>query len=128
MRPTHLAANLLLLLPLALIASCSRETAAAAPSQTDAAGSPATLARLLGRWARTPAEDTVFGEDGALLCDGIGPLDLTGSYRLLDDKRISISWPGAKPCTYAMAFFGDTLRLTAEDSSIGDGWTLTRRR
>jgi hypothetical protein len=93
-----------------------------------AAQKQATLSRLLGRWQRTIAEDTVFGDDGALLCDGPGPLDLTGSYQLLDDKRISIAWPGAQHNTYAMAFIGDTLRLTLEGSSIGDGWTLTRKK
>ena len=132
MRRPHInASTLALALALGLAACGDTATApsgdATIPRTTQDARQE-TLERLLGRWQRTALEDDLFGEDGAILCDGPGPLDLTGSYKLLDAKRISITWPGAAPCTYAMAFMGDTLRLTLEGSSVGDGWTLTRRK
>lgn len=82
-----LVSSLQLLLALAL-AACGKTASAGSASTAHpaAAQKQATLSRLLGRWQRTIAEDTVFGDDGALLCDGPGPLDLTGSYQLLDDK------------------------------------------
>jgi len=87
-----------------------------------------TLSRLLGRWQRAVFEDVVFGDDGYLLVDGPGPLDISGSYELLGAKRIRVNWGTGEFFIYTIAFIEDKLRLTLEDSTLGDGWTLTRRK
>lgn len=86
--------------------------------------------KIVGVWY-DPDEDTQveFFEDGRIVVDDISPIDITGTYRLLDDGRMSLdlsqgpSESVAVVVTYQLDD-DDTLILVAPD---GDTSRMERR-